>query len=308
MRGYLKANAVAIRELLERHLNANLGSYSGQDLRTVALRSYFDTGRRLGSFADLLDDVLNPSEHGPRIDPYQAFHIGAANAGDRLNQRPMNGPDAMPPTAALEARYYGQPMHVEPPRMRNFSDWAMLERDSNALVAATYAIDGTAYMAHLLERDPLGNPIIAALTSIATSQSDQRHRYIQPLAMAIFNYLHNYPAMYSSLADLLAPVSQLLQTPLLPDPQYLPPIYPPQQPGAWMPANPQPGGNHTQPTPYAAAGYAQQQPPQSASTHYPGDASQSQQPGHGWEASGSSGPGTGSSSNTRGRRGGGRRR
>jgi hypothetical protein len=203
----------------------------------------------------------------------------------------MNGPDAMPPTAALEARYYGQPKHLEPPRMRNFSDWDMLTRDSNALVAATYKIDGTAYMAHLLDRDPLGLPVIAALTSIATHDWDQRHRYIQHLATAIFHYLLKYPAMYSSLADLLAPVSQLLQTPLLPDPQYLPPIYPPQQPGSWMPVNPQPGGNHTQPTPYAAAGYAQQQPLQFAPTLYPGSVSQPQHSGHGWGASGSSGPG-----------------
>lgn len=116
-------------------------------------------------------------------------------------------------------RYYGQPKHFEPPRLLNFSDDAMMARDSHTLIETTRRIDDVAYMAHLLSNDPRGSEVIAALLTIATKPADLRQAEVATLIATIAHYLDARPEMYPHLVALLAPASQRLEQQLVATPQ-----------------------------------------------------------------------------------------
>jgi hypothetical protein len=204
MREQLRRSAAAIERLFADRFSTQDPRFSRWNLMDTALFDPHDV--TIGTVRDMLADVMDPADE-PLVEPAEVFEIGSALAGDDLNERA----DGRPPTVAVEVRSYGQPKIPEPVQLRYNSDYAMVERDSEALIRATQRIDEVATTARVLYRDVgHGRGVVTALTNVATATSEQRQYRIGELRAAIERYLEHNPAMTAGLADLLAPASHRL--------------------------------------------------------------------------------------------------
>ncbi|OBI96313.1 NUDIX hydrolase [Mycobacterium sp. 1465703.0] len=197
LRDLLGQSASAIRERFTDLFQADHPDFADKDVMGLLVLKEED--KEDITVRQLLDDVLNPQQEGLALHPI-TFGVGLANAGDTLNRRE----GGLLPTVALEARYYGRPVQYEPPRMRNFSDWNGMLGDGRKLIAATQRIDRSAYVTRQLNSDPLGGPVIEALTNYVIANVYQQSDRAVELSQAIAAYLGAWPHMYSDVAQLLA--------------------------------------------------------------------------------------------------------
>ncbi|GID32212.1 hypothetical protein [Paractinoplanes brasiliensis] len=170
----------------------------------------------IGTVGQLLLEAVNPRPDQPAIRP-EAFHIGEANHGDGLNRREDSG-GPLPPTAAIEVRYFGRPKVLNPPLQINYSDEKMLEDNAAALVAAARSADGVAITAHRLALEPAGRAVTTELMIAISRRVSGLPVPAGKLRTAIATYLADRPEMYPYLEVALQPAETLLGQPVLPPP------------------------------------------------------------------------------------------
>ncbi|MEV4757862.1 C2 family cysteine protease [Micromonospora sp. NPDC049559] len=184
------------------------------DLFSMTLVNEYRQEERIGTVRQLLAEVFDPAPGGPRIRP-SAFDVSESGDGSSLNTR-ASAHGELPPTVALEVRYYGRPAAGTPDWRQGFVSYETMMGNSRRLRETAQAVDSTARTAHLLGGDQRGRAITTALLHVATTARGQRRQRIDELRYAITEYLRANPAMRDPLATLLAPAEARLQTVLLP--------------------------------------------------------------------------------------------
>ncbi|OBF30217.1 hypothetical protein A5724_23625 [Mycobacterium sp. ACS1612] len=202
-------HAQKIRDLFGRSFKRDYPKLAADDLMNHDISAF--GGGKLTVKA-LLDEVLDPPDDRRLFDRAQLFATSTAKGGDRLNERG----DGQLATVALEARYYGEPKHLKPKRLTNFSDQEMFRRDADTLVATTQDIDKFAFLAHQLNADPSGHDVITELTNLVAARVDEPQAPTTKLVAAIGRYLNENPTKAKDLALLLGPASQRLEVQLVP--------------------------------------------------------------------------------------------
>jgi hypothetical protein len=210
-RNFLLEHQDGIHDQLEGHFRQDVPTYPLGELSSMQLTR--GDGKTTFAVGAVLDQILDrgpallpagPGRWGTELDLF-----GITAAGHDLKAR-GEGPDAMPPLVALEARYYNTPRYNEPVSMRNRSDEQMMNAASAELVDVTVSIDRDASTAHLMHQVPLGRAVHDALADVLFDRLDRRPHRIALLQKAIRKYLDEHRQMSSDVSRLLAPASKRL--------------------------------------------------------------------------------------------------